>query len=449
VSGRQVKSRVLLPLVASLLAFVSSPGAVASLMARSTAAAAAQQAGDMFLPYMAIPVGAPAQAVAVGDLNDDGLNDVAVVTSYVSSQQTSPADYALFVFIQEASGQLRAPRRYAIGGTPGWDLSSVDIGDVNGDGRDDVVVARYNGILILLQNASGTLNAALSYSTPDAYRVQIGDFNSDGRLDVAAIAYANSYGGVSLFTAQPNGTFALVARYTGLHSWQADPEVGDVNGDGRDDLVITSDSSSSSGADVFVYLQQPGAWLSPARSYDVVPNDGPDAAGVGDVNGDGRDDVAVGYGYYPASVATWLQTGAGLFGTLSPRMPTVETARAMAVADLDADGRSEVIVVHDYASTIGVYWQAIDGALSGEELYTVPSSTADNPQAMDVGDVNNDGVNDIVFANSAFGLVVVPRNPARSAPARPGAAAPDRRVAVRVDHPGVWSPQGRSAWRAQ
>jgi hypothetical protein len=415
---------------------MSSPPGLANLIARSNAvAAAAAQAGDMFEPYVAIPVGSRADAVAIGDLNGDGLNDVALATGFDSSELTAN-DASLFVFLQDRSGELLAPRRYTVGGAYYWLPRSLDVGDLNGDGRDDVVIGRDGSVVVLLQNASGTLNPGVSYATSDWRWVRIGDFNSDRRNDVAAIASSSSPGGISIFAQQPSGSLALAARYvtTSYTSW-SDPDVGDVNGDGREDLIVASDSYS--GSDVFFYLQQPGGWLSAARGYDVVPNGSANAIGVGDVNGDGRDDVALGYGYSPARVATWLQSGAGAFGALSLPMPAVASAGAVEVADLDANGRKEVIVAHEYGVRIGIYWQATDGALSGEELYSVPSATSNSPQALAIGDINGDGVDDVVLANELFGLVAVPRNPARSAPSRPAAAADRPITTARVDPRGA------------
>ena len=126
--------------------------------------------GGLFQPYVATSVGSWPEAVAVGDLNGDLRNDVALVTSFYFDPVN---DYCLFVFLQDSNGGLLPPVRYPIGQEP----ASVDIGDLNDDGRADVLVGRKdNGFSVLYQDAAGGLGAPVTYPTTQGLKVRIGDF---------------------------------------------------------------------------------------------------------------------------------------------------------------------------------------------------------------------------------------------------------------------------------
>jgi VCBS repeat protein len=352
-------------------------------------------------PYVTYPLGSWPEAVAIGDLNHDGLNDVALVTSFYFDPVN---DYSLFVFLQSGSGSLLAPVRYPVGGDP----SSVDIGDVNGDGRDDVVVGRGDGIFVLLQNANGTLNPGLNYATSFSEKIQIGDFDSDGRMDIAGIDWGSQHQ-VVVFTQQPNGTLALAAMYNGSHDGYNDLEVGDLNADGRDDLIVMSGQGFA--PNVSVFLQQPGGLFDTATVYDLGGNELTQSVGVGDLDGDGRNDLAVSFGIgldVSPTVAIWFQNILGALDQPAARFPSSGIPTALEVADINSDGRRDAIVTHGLS--LGVYRQESDGSLVSEELFPIPYGSGFNPHGLAVGDINGDGAADVVIADYNNGLVVLRQN---------------------------------------
>jgi FG-GAP-like repeat/FG-GAP repeat len=143
-------------------------------------------------------------------------------------------------FARGAPGGFITAPRYPVGSNP----SSVATGDFNGDGHLDLVVVNFGGypdagkVSILLGNGDGTLQAAQSYSVgvfPEA--VAVGDFNGDGHLDlVVANSGSNS---TSILLGNGDGTFQVAQNYDAGYN-PVSVAVGDFNGDGYLDLAVSN-----------------------------------------------------------------------------------------------------------------------------------------------------------------------------------------------------------------
>jgi len=363
---------------------------------------------NLFSPYVTYAGGARPQAVAIGDLDGDGRNDVALLSSYAASPAT---ENVVSVYIQASNGTLNPQVQYPLTlGLP----RSLDIGDVNGDGRADVVVGNEFGagsaVQVLLQNASGTLDPLVSYPTLSGSHVKIGDFDGDGRMDVAALQKGYDGNGLDVFLQTGTGSLASPVTYQVPHGPGEELEVGDVNGDGRTDLIVSPVVS--------VLLQNTDGTMAAPVAYSLGSGVVPYAIGVGDSNGDGRADVVAAYGdNRPNSfIARLLQNAQG---TLNPAVSyaSLDSPGPTVVADIDGDGRKDVLVVHNSMAKLGVYRQAASGEFvfwsqefgpSGlEQQYSIPGATWYAPQALAVGDINNDGLPDVAIADYNVGLVVL------------------------------------------
>jgi hypothetical protein len=160
----------------------------------------------------------PAQ-VAVGDVNGDGKPDIVM---------TSPGLSCVSVLLNKGNGTFGTAQSYAVGGVP----TAVAVGDVSGDGKLDVVTTNSNGtVSMLLGPGNGTFGAAQNYAIGGpANSVVLGDFNHDGHLDIATTGSKE----MDLLLNNGSGTFAA---YQKIGPAGSSVVAADFNGDGYLDLA--------------------------------------------------------------------------------------------------------------------------------------------------------------------------------------------------------------------
>jgi hypothetical protein len=221
---------------------------------------------------------------------------------------------------------------------------TLESGDFNGDGRDDLAVwysysTGEDTLFTFTANVRGTFNPPFpswSNSTNDWNVDQVkfvtGDFDADGRDDIAALyGYADHHVTMFSFLAQPTGGFqASLPSWTstGWGDWNRTYiQSGDFNGDTRDDIAAWYDYADGHDAlhTFLSYADGTGRFNTPTQSWNS-------AAGnfdyshmkmtAGDYNGDGRDDLAALYGYtdgtHTTRVFSWLGTADGGFAGSYP-----------------------------------------------------------------------------------------------------------------------------------
>src|SRR5437867_2555895 len=263
------------------------------------------------------------------------------------------------------------------------------VGDVNGDGRPDLAVANVNSgdVSVLLGNGDGTFQPALTFAAGYApYSVAVGDFNGDGRPDLATIAGT----GVSVLLGNGDGTFQPALTFAAGNS-PFSLAVGDFNGDGRPDLA----AANSGGNFLSVLLGDGEGTVQGAPTFGAGL--GPDSVAVGDVNGDGRPDLVVADLGLNTGYSTVLVLMGNGDGTFQPaRDFDVGTYPiSVAVGDVNGDGRPDLAVANSGGNTVSVLLGNGDGTFQSALTFTAGSY----PDSVAVGDVNGDGRPDLATAN--------------------------------------------------
>jgi hypothetical protein len=282
----------------------------------------------------------------------------------------------------------------------GTDIFSVVLADFNGDGKLDAAVtnvaqagpSQAGSVSILIGNGDGTFKPPVSYATDlGSQAIAVGDFNGDGKLDL--VVANNGAGDVSILFGNGDGTFQPAVNYA-AGSYPRSVAVGDFNGDGKLDIVV-----ANFGANYFTLLLNNGDGTFRVSNISLMY--GGTAVAVGDLNGDGKLDLVVGNNGGPNGVSVLLGNGNGTFQAAQSFGPA--DVVALALADLNGDGKLDIVAATQNSNTVNILLGNGDGTFQTGAVYTVPGASF-----VSVGDLNGDGKPDLVVPGlSIFTAVLI------------------------------------------
>ncbi len=430
-----------------------------------------------------------------GDVNNDGIDDLIIGApsnnindlgqSYIVFGRRSgfPANFNL--------SNLNGSNGFTLNGIAGGVGSVSDAGDVNNDGIDDLIIGapynningylsgksyvvfgRSNGFSASLNLSSLSLNGSNGFtlngvaaSLSGAHVSRAGDINNDGIDDLIIGAPGNylngGLSGKSYVVFGRSSGFAASLNFSSLNGsngftlngvvggtlGSSISAVGDVNNDGIDDLIIGDPSYGNyqppSGQCYVVFGRSGGFGASLDISslngsngfiinglppyYDYYDNLGSSVSGAGDVNNDGIDDLIIGTGYFPGQCYVVFGRSGGfgasldissLNGSNGFKIVGVSSSGSVSRAgDVNDDGIDDLIVGNYPGQSVvfgrsGGFKASLDlSSLNSSEGFNIPAITSsvysDGGYGSKAGDVNNDGIDDLIVTYSTDQSYVV------------------------------------------
>ena len=371
-----------------------------------------------FAPPKTYPVGTSPSVIVVGDFNGDGKPDIAVLNS--GSNNVS-------ILLGNGDGTFQPAKNFDVGGA---DPTSMVVADLNRDGRPDLVVAipgnipapattfptcTQSSVNVLLGNGDGTFQAARRAVTVDSAGLSViaGDLNGDGRTDLVVLRTqidpACPAPGGSVFLGNGDGSFQAEKSITA----SAPVLVGDFNGDGKADLLESQSILLGNGDGTF----QPPLALPSLPSCGRFCREISRDFATGDFNGDGRLDIALARGSkscldacsaFPVSFDMIIMLGNG-DGTFQTATSVGTGGSVLLSGDLNGDGKVDLIAaptVFNGSSLFYVYLGKGDGTFPTQFTFDIGSGL----DFLAAVDLNGDKLADIVSANLTEASVSVMLN---------------------------------------
>lgn len=313
----------------------------------------------------------PAQQVTATEIDGDGNVDLFVGNAGLGLYVQDSGD-ALLPMFQVLLG--RGDGTFVGAAVPASNVvSAMATADFNGDSKLDALTSRGSNdgalpsaLLVLPGDGSGKLGAAVATSV-NALPSQLvaADLNQDGKADAVVAGFGLAGTGnagplVAVLSGQGNGSFAAEHDYA-LSSPPRSLAVGDFNGDGRLDVAVgvAPDNGNTGVSGVFVLMGQAGGTLAAPVQIDASAH--PASLVAADFNGDGRSDLVVADTgvFSPGSIQQvngalhlYLGNANGTFTAGTAPATAATNYSAIAAGDLDGDGKADLVVAGNVAGTL-------------------------------------------------------------------------------------------------
>jgi len=366
--------------------------------------------GGLIAPYsldakVDFPMGGQPTSVIIGDLDGDGKTDLVVSNSYggaISIFRNTSVSGSI------SSSSFPTPVYF---GTTNYDDSSVSIGDLDGDGKPDLVTTNYerNTVSVFRNTASRGSIDSTSFATPvDFYTgglrpfsVSIGDLDGDGKPDLVVANNSDSTVAVLRNTAvsgsisRSSFTDPVTFRTGGDSRFVS---IGDLDGDGKPDLVVVN-SYNNNTISIFHNKSDKGSITSssfyPKRDFTTGKN--PSSVSIGDLDGDGKPDLVVA----GSPVSIFRNTSPSYDIYFNTKVDLTISANSVSIGDLDGDGKPDLVV--NTNSRLSIFQNiSVSGSISSSSFAPKVDFTGGS-NFVSIGDLDGDGKPDLVTANANTG----------------------------------------------
>jgi len=341
-----------------------------------------------------IKVGKTPTSVEVADLNNDKIPDIVVANG---------GDSSVTILLGKGRGSF-----YETKGSPfyaGCAPNDVAIADFNKDGKPDLAFANHTQKYLTVLTGDGTgkfepVKGSPFHADvfPHTHGVATGDFNKDGNLDLVTDSWGNDR--IEILFGNNQHGFNTTGKFinVGKHPYQR-IRTADLDKDGNMDIVTTN----LDGNNATVLLGDGKGDFHEAAGSPFACGDSPFGVAIGDINGDGNPDLAIVNSPSITSANTGrdgltilIGDGKGSFAMM-PGSPftTGKSPSRVAIGDINGDGVNDVAVANYNGNSITVFLMSKRAMLSN---YTI--RVGKNPDGIAIADIDGDGKKDILVTNS-------------------------------------------------
>lgn len=336
-------------------------------------------------------------SLVIADLDEDGRPDIAT-TNYGADP-----DYesnTVSVLLGNGDGTFHATPEFPVGQNP----RSLASADLDGDGLPDLVTADdgSNTVSVLLGNGDGSFGAP-SFDTGDRpIAVAIADLDADGWQDLAVAntswAHAGLAGSASVLLGNGDGTFGTRTDF-GAGTSPSAIAISDLDVDGWPDLAVANFGSYPDFTGTISVLRGNGDGTF-QNKVDYAAGSNPSSMAIADLDVDGRPDLAVA-NTNANTVSVLLGNGDGSLGARAA-FGTGGTPGSLAIADLDADGRPDLVTANSSSpNTVSVLLGNGDGTFRAKTDFAT-GGLGNNSHSVAIADLDADGRLDLVAGGSVL-----------------------------------------------